>query len=98
MLKITSTYDHGSPQVCKGGVGCTICDIPPKYCPHFDTGYSKHDKKGNCILCSSCDMNTKYLPKTVYTQKTKLVEHLQSQHNTILSDNVLNFIFKSVHI
>lgn len=39
------------------GYGCTICDVPPPWCPSFDAG-----RKCRCV---TCDIKDDYEPKSI---------------------------------
>lgn len=101
---IQSTYDDRSPHptyddrhLTLKGYGCVICDIAPAYCPYFDGGNAEFDKKGKCILCINCDMNTEYTPVVTYKTIIALVNHLDEVHHLKLCDDVKNHISDRLH-
>lgn len=86
---ISDTYDTRCPVPAydetnvKQGVGCVICDIPPMYCPYFDTGRE-------CKCKSQCDFYYSYKPTKIYKTKQSIIAHLET-HGLKITNNVLDF-------
>jgi hypothetical protein len=73
------------------GYGCTICEVPPMYCPSFDAGIE--------CTCDCCDMKTDYKPKKIYKNIKTLLEHYGNRsHNLSLTTECINFIQNKISL